>query len=160
MGGRCISSAMASHAPAPPQRLSIEEFLDEYGCREDGNWELDDGIPMQISGEGMPRMMSGGVVRHARVAGNIFATLHARLRGTGCEPFIFDMLVRTGERSLRLPDVAIYCDPDDIGGDGSQRVLTRPSIVFSRCFRLRPRATTVDASCSNISVCYRSTPSS
>lgn len=112
---------MVSRAPIPPERLTVAHFLLEYTERDDGSWELDDGVPV---------MMSGGTIRHGRVSLNIAAALHSKLRGSGCEPFIFDTLVRTGEHSLRLPDVGIFCDARDIGGDGSARVLQYPSIVF------------------------------
>lgn len=99
----------------------MDEFLADHAQRPDERWELEDGVPV---------MMSGGTRRHARVGGNIFATLHAKLRGSGCEPFNSDMLVRTGIVSARAPDVAIYCDSRDIAGDPDERTMAFPSVVF------------------------------
>lgn len=83
--------------------------------------ELDDGIIF---------MMAGGVAAHARIAGNIYAYLRIELRGSGCSPYGSDFAVRTGERTLRFPDVSIYCgDPDRPENDDKQ-LLGDPRIVF------------------------------
>ncbi len=117
MGGRCISSAMASRVQTPSP-MEIEEFVRLYCDRDDGRWELDDGIPV---------MMAGATRRHGRVSMNIAAALHGRLRGTRCEA-MFDMFVVTGIRKLRVPDVGIYCDPRDENDEA--RVLRFPRVVF------------------------------
>ena len=78
--------------------LSIDQFLDiDFGQQRA---ELDDGVI---------RMMAGGTVRHAQVQGNIFGTLFVKLRGSGCRPYGPDMGLRTGDKSFRLPDIAVYC---------------------------------------------------
>lgn len=112
---------MASLAYVEPKPITVAQFLSDYCERSDGRWELIEGVPV---------MMAGGTVRHARVAGRLLAALYGKLRGSGCEPFNSDMLLRTGERTLRLPDVAIYCDPRDIAGDDQTRILMFPKILF------------------------------
>ena len=88
--------------------LTAGEFLDiDFGDRKA---ELDNGVI---------RMMAGGSARHARVQGNIYAALAQRLRGTGCTPYNSDMAARTRDRSIRYPDITVYCgrntpDNDDL----------------------------------------------
>ena len=57
--------------------------------------------------------MSGGRVRHNTIKGNVFAYLHARLRGKPCQPFDSDMKIRIRLRShicFYYPDVSVICD--------------------------------------------------
>ncbi len=120
MGERCIfryTAHMASRAQVPP-RIEVDEFLRLYGDRDDGRWELDDGIPV---------MMAGATRRHGQVSGSIFVAVRARLGASGCEAF-FDMFVSTGIRKLRVPDVAVFCDPRD--ADDDARVLRFPKVIF------------------------------
>ncbi len=102
---------MASLALDPAyRRVSVREFLDMdfNGARA----ELEDGIIF---------MMAGGTPDHALVAARIIRRLGNALDGTGCEPVGSDMGLRTAERTLRFPDVSIYCGPvlgpDDPGRD-------------------------------------------
>ena len=109
---------MASLAPTPPARLDIDEFLRLYGDRDDGRWELDDGVPV---------MMAGATRRHGRVSGDIFVAVRSRLGPSGCDA-LFDMFVATGIKKLRVPDVAIFCDPRD--ANDAARVLRFPKVIF------------------------------
>ena len=119
---------MATNAPVPPNRLTIEEFFDFIDGRpEHERWELDDGVPVLVSD---PTMMAGGTRRYARVAGRLFRRLADRLEGSGCEAFNGEMLLRTRDESARVPDVAIYCDPRDLDGDDLERANSYPSVVF------------------------------
>ena len=101
--------------------LTVDQFFDEFAEIED-RYELIDGVPS---------MMAGGAVRHARVAGNIFSTLKAKLRGGSSEPFASDMGLRLNQTNLRYPDVAIYCDPRDLDpANSSEQGLRHPSVIF------------------------------
>ncbi|KQN26658.1 hypothetical protein ASE86_11345 [Sphingomonas sp. Leaf33] len=81
--------------------LTADEFLEiDFG---DHKAELDNGVI---------RMMAGGTARHAKVAGNIFMALGARLRGSGCAPYNADMATRTHDLSIRYPDVSVFCGHD------------------------------------------------
>jgi Uma2 family endonuclease len=106
------------------QRLTVEEFFDLYGGRED-RYELVDGVP---------EMMAGGTRRHARVSRNLLVALATKLSGGPCEPFGADMAVRTGDRTVRLPDVTISCDPADLQGDDDAteevRFLSSPRVLI------------------------------
>jgi len=80
--------------------LTAKEFLEiEFGDRKA---ELDNGVI---------RMMAGGTARHAEVGGNVFAWLRQHLRGSGCRPYGSVMATRTHDRSIRYPDVSVFCDP-------------------------------------------------
>lgn len=53
---------------------------------------------------------------HNTLTGNLFAALHAHVRGTSCRVFMADMKTRVvtaaGER-FYYPDLQVVCDPDD-----------------------------------------------
>lgn len=99
--------------------LTAEEFLAiDFG--PDSKAELDNGVI---------HMMAGGTRRHAGVSGNIFAALHTRLRGTGCAPYGSDMAARTHDRSVRYPDVSVYCGRDDPAFDNDKSD-PDPAVVF------------------------------
>lgn len=73
--------------------------------------------------------MAGATERHNELAGNIFAALHAQLRGKQCRPFIADMLIRVevgGDLRFYYPDVSIICRP----AGPMERVQTNPSFIF------------------------------
>ena len=111
---------MATSAHNPAYRpVSVREFLAmDLG---DAKAELVDGLIL---------MMAGGSARHAAIAANITISLGNRLRGTGCRPYGSDLAVRTGETSIRFPDVSVYCR-DDIGQvTGDAKLLGVPRIIF------------------------------
>ncbi|MEE2953364.1 MAG: Uma2 family endonuclease [Pseudomonadota bacterium] len=88
------------------KRWTLQEFLD-WEERQEHRHEFVDGDI---------RMMTGGTKGHAAIAGNIFASLHGKLRGSPCRPYGSDLRVlipTTG--SARYPDVTVDCgvhDPD------------------------------------------------
>lgn len=47
--------------------------------------------------------------RHRDIVANILAALHAQLRGTGCRPTCARTGVRTGEATIRYPDIVVDC---------------------------------------------------
>lgn len=64
--------------------------------------------------------MSGASDVHGTVAGNVFATLHAHLRGTPCKPFIANMKVQVdAANSFFYPDILVTFDPRDRTPDAS-----------------------------------------
>lgn len=98
--------------------LTAKEFLEiDFGERKA---ELDNGVI---------RMMAGGTARHAAVQGNIYAALATRLRGSGCSPYNSDMAAQTRDRSVRYPDVTIYCGRNDPSND-EKKSFDDPRIVF------------------------------
>ncbi|TPG14450.1 Uma2 family endonuclease [Sphingomonas oligophenolica] len=107
---------MASQPDYP--LLTAEEFLEiDFGERKA---ELDNGVI---------RMMAGGTARHAHVQGNIYASLRQRLQGSGCTPYNSDMAARTRDRSIRYPDVTVYCGRGGSSND-DEKAFDDPRIVF------------------------------
>ena len=96
---------MATKADTPPPKLTIDEFITAYADRP-GRYELVDGEP---------RMMAGAKRRHGRIMRNLVWRLSDRLQGGPCEVFGSDMGLEIDDDNYRLPDVAIYCDPRDLG---------------------------------------------
>lgn len=80
------------------RRVEVHEFLemDFQGAKA----ELVDGLIF---------MMAGGSERHAMIAANVLSYLRVKLRGSGCRTYGSDLAARTGERSIRFPDVSVYC---------------------------------------------------
>jgi Uma2 family endonuclease len=76
---------------------------------------------------GLVRMMAGGTSAHARVQTNVLAYLRNRLRGTSCRPFGSDMAVRTGEHSVRYPDVSVICR--DAGVQDSDKASSSAKVI-------------------------------
>ena len=90
---------------------NVEDFL-VWLQGQDARYELDNGRVLA---------MAGGTALHADIAANILTALRNKLKATACRAFHGDMAVRTHRRSIRLPDVAIYCDPRDVRGDLARR---------------------------------------
>ena len=111
---------MATSALNPAYRsVTVQEFLE---------LELNDAKAELV--DGMIFMMAGGSMRNAAIAANLISALLIRLRGTGCRPYGSDLAVRTGEASIRFPDVSVYCR-DAIRQDaGDAKLLGDPRIVF------------------------------
>ena len=98
--------------------LTADEFLEiDFGERKA---ELDNGVI---------RMMAGGSARHAQVQGNIYAYLRTRLRGSGYLPYNSDMAARTRDRSIRYPDVTVYCGRGGAANDGL-KAFDDPRVLF------------------------------
>src|SRR5579871_1994670 len=53
--------------------------------------------------------MAGANRRHNIIAGNIFAYLHSRLKGTSCQAFHNDMRVSPNADGYFYPDVVVAC---------------------------------------------------
>ncbi|MBV8971885.1 MAG: Uma2 family endonuclease [Sphingomonadaceae bacterium] len=103
-------------------RLTVDEFLKAYGGRED-RFELIDGVP---------HMMAGANRRHVRITRNLLVALTRSLAGSPCEAMASDMGLEVSRDTYRLPDVAIYCDPRDVGAlDHEPMTLKHPRVIFA-----------------------------
>ena len=80
--------------------------------------------------DGMILVMAGGSARHAAIAANLTIALGNRLRGTGCRPYGSDLAVRTGDASIRFPDVSVYCRDDFAGEPEFGKLIGVPRAVF------------------------------
>lgn len=111
--------AMASVALDPAyRRVSVDEFLRiDFG---DAKAELIEGVIF---------MMAGAATQHNLVSGNVFATLRNKLRGTGCRPYGSDQAVRTGDGTIRYPDVSVFCGERAFPDDSRQLLLGEPTVV-------------------------------
>lgn len=75
--------------------------------------------------------MAGATKAHNTIAGNLFASLRAHLRGRPCRVFIADMKVRLeSSRSYYYPDVVVTCHPKDLAPDSPIDYVTEPSLII------------------------------
>lgn len=99
------------------RRLSVAEFMEmSFG---DSRAELVDGLVY---------MMTGGTEAHSRVATNIAVSLGGQLRGSGCRTYNSDLAVRTGEASVRYPDLSVYCR-DSASIDPHAKLIGDPVVI-------------------------------
>lgn len=102
------------------RRISVREFLAmDFG---EAKAELIDG---QIY------MMAGGSERHAAIAANLIYALMSRLRGSGSRPYGSDLAARTGEATVRYPDVSVYCNREQLPPEaGNAKLIGDPKVIF------------------------------
>jgi len=64
---------------------------------------------------GVVYAMTGASNRHNTISGNVFASLHTRLRGKPCRPFNSDTKIRVSLPQVRFyyPDMSVVCQPRD-----------------------------------------------
>lgn len=76
---------------------------------------------------GYVHAMTGGSMRHNRIAGNIYSALLQRTAGSGCQAFINDMKlhVRAAD-SVYYPDVFVHCGS---GLAGDLRVVDDATLI-------------------------------
>ena len=105
----------------PQQRLlTAEEFLlIDFG--PDMRAELDNGII---------RMMTSGTRAHTRIQRNSIAFLSNALLGSGCNPYGPDIGVQTHGRSVRYPDVRVFCGDLERPEDDNLRTMPNPRVVI------------------------------
>ncbi|WP_174278660.1 Uma2 family endonuclease [Sphingomonas bacterium] len=109
---------MAARPDYPLTLLTEQEFLEiTFG---DLKAELEHGVI---------RMMAGAKARHNKVALNIQFALMRRLQGTGCTPYGPDQGIRTVERTIRYPAVAVLCGHDG-SNDDDVRLFDDPRVLF------------------------------
>ena len=80
------------------QRMTADAFL-QWCLTEEGRWELVNGIPVPLHGA---EMMSGAKRVHDLITGNIFAGLHARLKGGPYRPYTAGFRRLFSARECRL----------------------------------------------------------
>ncbi len=68
--------------------------------------------------DGSIHAMTGGTLRHNRIALNVYDLLKARFDGTPCQVFVNDVKVHVeSTNSVYYPDVLVYCGSSVAGGD-------------------------------------------
>ena len=78
---------------------------------------------------GVVHAMAGARIGHNIITGNIFASLHTRLRGKKCRPYNSDTKVRIetpGHPRFYYPDVSVACGPILPGSS----FLGDPTVIF------------------------------
>ncbi len=98
--------------------ISVEDYL---------TGELESEVRHEYFG-GVVRAMAGASDRHERVSGNLFAALHAHLKGGPCQVFKDGMKLRLEVNKSDVfyyPDVMVACDPKD----DHRYFRERPSLV-------------------------------
>ena len=104
-------------AAQPHAVMSIEEYLAFDRQHPDQRYEYS---------EGTVRMMSGGTINHATIAGNIWSALRQQLRGGPCRPHTADVRVRLTAARYVYPDVTVSCDPE---APGTSDMIDNPRLV-------------------------------
>ncbi len=96
--------------PQPVHRMSFDEFAEWALSAEGqlGKYEYHQGEIFDVSA------MAGARAQHNEIAGNVFASLHAQLRGKPCRAFVADMLLRVdADDRGYYPDVMVTCSEAD-----------------------------------------------
>jgi Uma2 family endonuclease len=98
-----VEEARPAYRTPLPELMTREEFLN-LEDRDSTRYEFVNGII---------RLMSGPSVAHCRIVQNIYAALHAHLRGRPCVPFCTggDVKLSPGmDEIVYKPDVFVSCD--------------------------------------------------
>ena len=113
---RCPAEATMGE-PARKQAFTLQDFLAWDETQPERNEFF----------RGEVFAQAGAVRRHNVVAGNVFAALHARLRGTPCRPFVADMKVAVDQADCCfLPDIMVTCSEAD---RREERFVREPTLV-------------------------------
>ena len=80
--------------------------------------------------DGMIYMMTGGSRAHSRITANIIVALGNRLKGSGCAPYDSNFGCRTAARTVRYPDVSVYCDHPTAQANDFEKLIGEPRIVI------------------------------
>lgn len=110
---------MGSPADLAPPPMPVEAFLAFLdGVGDDRRYELFGGTPV---------MMTGGIVRHFRLAGSLYSALQRAASRRGCEALAGGMLVKNpaDDYFAAAPDVLVRCGPIV----PSQRLVRDPLII-------------------------------
>lgn len=102
--------------------MTVEQFYEWADQQPKGTYELVEGRPVVVA-------MAPGLIRHARVKAAAFLALRNAVRAVGrpCDVFVDGPAIQVGEKTLRVPDVAVNCG-DTV--DGDTRTLPNPVIVL------------------------------
>lgn len=100
--------------------LTAEAFLEiDFGERIKA--ELDEGRVVPLV---------RGPVNRVRVATNLACLIRTATRGTGLDSYGSLLMVRTGQRSVRFPDVAVYArDQEPVASRGDRDLMADPMLA-------------------------------
>lgn len=92
-----------SDAAHLPELASVEEYLAADGASEDVRLEYVAGHVFALA---------GATKRHALIAGNVYARLHAATEGSDCRVYQSDVRLRISRDLYFYPDVMLACGGD------------------------------------------------
>ena len=103
--------------PHPAPRFDRQDYF---------AWETEQPVKHEyVAGEVFAQ--AGARQNHVVVAGNCFAALRQRLRGTPCRAYISDMQLEVAQAdAVFYPDVIVSCHPEDLA---AERVLHHPRVI-------------------------------
>ena len=103
--------------PRPAPRFDRQDFF---------AWEPEQPVKHEyVAGEVFAQ--AGARQNHVVVAGNCFAALRQRLRGTPCRAYISDMQLEVAQAdAVFYADVMVSCHPEDLA---AERVLHHPRVI-------------------------------
>lgn len=102
------------------QKFSIEEYL----AMEETAVEKHEYYRGEIFA------MSGAKVPHNRIAGNVYAILHQRLKGSNCRPYHSDQRIHIESNTLfTYPDISVVCGEDITLNNDNWNILN-PIVIF------------------------------
>ena len=103
--------------PRPAPRFDRQDYF---------AWEPEQPVKHEyVAGEVFAQ--AGARQNHVVVAGNCFAALRQRLRGTPCRAYISDMQLEVAQAdAVFYPDVMVSCHPEDLA---AERVLHHPRVI-------------------------------
>ena len=103
--------------PHPAPRFDRQDYF---------AWEHEQPVKHEyVAGEVFAQ--AGARQNHVVVAGNCFAALRQRLRGTPCRAYISDMQLEVAQAdAVFYPDVMVSCHPEDLA---AERVLHHPRVI-------------------------------
>jgi Uma2 family endonuclease len=126
---------MALSHSRQPYRFTQEEYL-TFERASPTRHEYIDGVIYALDDWDGLQAMAGESEAHGYIAGNLFAALHAHLRGGPCSVFTKDMKVRCGpyrahsrEGFYAYPDVVVVCGARQYH-DQVNDVLINPTVVI------------------------------
>lgn len=73
--------------------------------------------------------MTGASMRHNRIAGNTFASLHAQLSDRPCDVFQSDMRLKATPQMYTYPDVSVVCGEPQLSDDKLDTLLN-PTVII------------------------------
>ena len=118
-----------------PYRFTQAEYL-AFERASTARHEYIDGILYALDDWDSPQAMAGESEAHGYIAGNLFAALHAHLRGGSCSVFTKDIKVRCGpyraesrEGFYAYPDVVVVCGERQYH-DQAKDVLLNPTLLI------------------------------
>lgn len=104
-GGASRTLGYTAQVESARRLVSVDDYLTA---------ELDSPVKHEYVG-GVVYAMAGGRNTHNLIAGNIFACLHVRLRGSACRPYNSDTKIRLRLPShvrFYYPDLSVVCRPN------------------------------------------------